>query len=1301
MKSPVAWFAARLAGAGMVALASGLLGLGSLASAAEAAATDEPILSAGYLAAPPALNAALESAPWQAAGVTGAFQRFGDGGLLAEAPLLRAGFDDRCLYLAVTVPLAAGAPPKAEVRERDGQLWADDAIEVFIDPTNEHRVEYQFAVNAAGARTDLRDQGLAWNGEWEAAAVVQAETWTATLAIPWQTLGLAPPAERAVLGLNVGWDRQTPTALTASWAPLSGSFHQPAKFGHLVLRRQGPTVALRPRLEGGAIAFEVEPGSAGSAAPEATLRVSSEGVAVWTQSAAVTGATRLAAPFPGPEGRRQGGDYRCELLVLATGDDLPVARLAGVVHVQPPLVVTLRKYFLAGKLSVDAEATGLQNAAAQPTLEVTLRDGGGKELLRQRQDTVVAGKASFEFAVGALPAGAYEVQAVARAAGGDLLASGAAAFVKPETPTWLHSRAGIDDQAVLPPWTPLEVGGSRRKPVVWPWGRAYAFAGLPFPQTITTRDTSILAAPLQIRLRADGQPVTLRGTLRVEQETPAQVVLRGVATGGPLTLTSTVTIDFDGNARVDLLLKATRPTRLEELVVEAPIKKAHAKYRYVFPGSWGTASNAGALPAAGWSSKFVPYVWIGDDDLGLALYTESDEHWRPAAAARAVEVVPEGEAFVLRFHVIGQPLELTGGENEAGLPYTFGFQATPVKQPDKDVWDYRICHSGNYGIENQTTLPPSALIYPGKNVNAAAGTLEMWVRVRFDPNAAITDPAGRGSLNRDLVTLSGGQTVLCLYWNIDDRGMRVYVKQNEGYPVAIGAPAAWREGERHHLALSWGEAVRVYVDGKLTAQAPWSGSVSGPAAAMELKFGGITPGFELDEVRLSDQQRDPELSDQPYRPDEHTLLLDHLDQMDTAARGKATLPERGAPGLVSGRGELVAGQFGQALALAGGTPVPTLDYLKGLGVRTIVFHEHWTEFESYPETIGHQEQLKSLVKACHERGLSLLLYFGFQIANICPEWEPYHDEVLVMPMQGEWIREPTQKDYNVCYQSAWQDFIADGIAKLLVKYDIDGVYLDGTEYPWACANRGHGCGYVKPDGTVAPTYGIFAAREMMRRIYTVVKTAKPDGQVNCHNSTCMTIPTLGWATSSWDGEQFGNLPRGTDVGTLLPLDAFRCEFMGRQWGVPSEFLCYERPYTTHEALSFTLLHDVLVRGTGPGLEEEAALWRVMDDFGRRQAVFRPYWSNGDVATVSPASALVSLYSRPRRGALCVLSNLGATATDVTLRLDLGKLKLARDVPAQDALTGRALAWKDGCLTVRLEAFDYMLIRVGEPPGGAR
>jgi hypothetical protein len=75
--------------------------------------------------------------------------------------------------------------------------------------------------------------------------------------------------------------------------------------------------------------------------------------------------------------------------------------------------------------------------------------------------------------------------------------------------------------------------------------------------------------------------------------------------------------------------------------------------------------------------------------------------------------------------------------------------------------------------------------------------------------------------------------------------------------------------------------------------------------------------------------------------------------------------------------------------------------------------------------------------------------------------------------------------------------------------------------------------------------------------------------------------------------------------------------------VPAELLCYNRPYTYHQALSFSLLHDVLVRGNlGGSLELESKLWHAMDDFGRDQAKFIPYWeSSGCVRTSTSWSRL--------------------------------------------------------------------------------
>jgi hypothetical protein len=396
----------------------------------------------------------------------------------------------------------------------------------------------------------------------------------------------------------------------------------------------------------------------------------------------------------------------------------------------------------------------------------------------------------------------------------------------------------------------------------------------------------------------------------------------------------------------------------------------------------------------------------------------------------------------------------------------------------------------------------------------------------------------------------------------------------------------------------------------------------------------------------------------------------------------------------------IEGRSGTALALhEAGPPKSTLDRLAELGVRTICFHEHWTDIQDSTSTT-HGAELKKLVAACHARGIQLLLYFGYEMSNIAPEWEHYSDECLVFPRAGGYHRLPEQTAYIVCYRSKWQDELADGIARIMDEYDVDGVYLDGTEYPWACANRHHGCGYVRPDGALVQTHPIFAYREMLRRIYTVVKTRKPTGQVNVHNSTCMVTPSLGWATSSWDGEQFGGLEPGPFALEVLPLDAFRCEFMGRQWGVPAELLCYDRPYTYHQAMSFSLLHDVLVRGSlGGSLELESKLWHAMDAFGRHEARFIPYWEPSGAFRTSADTVKVTAWSRGPRGFMLVASNLGRGRTDARVEFDRQALELAPDVPlvATDVVSEMRVPLDGDSLTVPLETLDFRVVRVSPGP----
>ena len=59
------------------------------------------------------------------------------------------------------------------ISTRDGELWAEDSFEVFIDPERDRGSrmaggDRQFVVNARGTQLDTDGTGAAWDGEWRA-----------------------------------------------------------------------------------------------------------------------------------------------------------------------------------------------------------------------------------------------------------------------------------------------------------------------------------------------------------------------------------------------------------------------------------------------------------------------------------------------------------------------------------------------------------------------------------------------------------------------------------------------------------------------------------------------------------------------------------------------------------------------------------------------------------------------------------------------------------------------------------------------------------------------------------------------------------------------------------------------------------------------------------------------------------------------------------------------------------------------------------------------------------------------------
>lgn len=369
-----------------------------------------------------------------------------------------------------------------------------------------------------------------------------------------------------------------------------------------------------------------------------------------------------------------------------------------------------------------------------------------------------------------------------------------------------------------------------------------------------------------------------------------------------------------------------------------------------------------------------------------------------------------------------------------------------------------------------------------------------------------------------------------------------------------------------------------------------------------------------------------------------------------------------------------------------------LDDLRDGGAKAAVIHDSWTAY--FGQTApANEAKLRRLIDACHRRGLKLLVYIGYGLARTAPEMQGHHDQWSVMPLIP-WnpSYKPQTRGFDAtCAASGWSDWLVDGVDKLFARYQLDGLYLDGTSEAWACRNDEHGCGWTDDQGHRQPKYPVLATRRLMRRIADAVHRHNPDGILDVHMSDNMTLPTLSFCDSAWNGEQFEGYTAAQKF--TVPLDAFRTQFMGYAHGLDTEFLCYEnRPFTFDEAIALAWVHGVEVRPYPATLKHVTPIWRAMDRFGIVGAAWHPYWVE-PLATADDPDTKISGWLGDG-SALLVVSHLKRSAADLRVRWDSRYFKTgSAALHVTDALTGRPIATDSDHFGLSFDAMSCRFIEI--------
>ena len=681
------------------------------------AAEERPVLTIPRCAAPPVVDGRVAQGEYDRATAFTGFQLAGSRLATHRSALTYITHDGQRLYIAVVSSLRDGERLRQLVSRRDySKVCMDDAIEIFIYPARgpgEMQDYYQFVLNARGAYYDARftpDNGQVepqWNGRWEQQSTVSAEYWTVEVSVPLEDFSILPHADGIQLDLDVC--RDSPS-FTRHFTSFAGAFHRRELAARAVLTQAGPAVQITSLGDLCSGSVDVR-GSVRDAdwatadiVAEAEVRVG--GAEVFAQRLPCertekgTAGFRFTHALDGAEegqvrvrvwDRATDTTYFSQCLRFQTGvPDKPVQKLS-----QPLVLVDAKVAPSYGRIQVDVDIHNLAQTAdvAKVALNIVRRPQG-TSMARAEIDHSGFQRdfASVVLDVPGLREGEYECLLTARDAAGATLAT-TSEKLQIKTYPWLGNNIGKTDKPMRP-WTALEVDGN----TVSCWGRRYVLDGTGLPAQIqSTQPTPtrgpetvpLLSRPARVAVVAGGRAVPFTpGRLRVLEHTSQLVKVQGDAVSDLLRLRAVGEIEYDGFCKIDLTVEPTQQTAaVDEVAVEFPLDSRWVGLMNAIGDMVRGSERCGALPDGDgrlWDStmhsnmlvkgNFLPFVWLGNEDRGLAYLADNDRGWSLDDTKPCLEIVRRAGETTFRIVFINTPVTL-----RQPVTIRFGIQATPVK----------------------------------------------------------------------------------------------------------------------------------------------------------------------------------------------------------------------------------------------------------------------------------------------------------------------------------------------------------------------------------------------------------------------------------------------------------------------------------------------------------------------------------------------------------------------------------------------------------------------------------------------
>jgi hypothetical protein len=255
-----------------------------------------------------------------------------------------------------------------------------------------------------------------------------------------------------------------------------------------------------------------------------------------------------------------------------------------------------------------------------------------------------------------------------------------AKFVRHVFP-WERNRLGRSD-TIVPGFEPIVVEGETVKTGL----RKHELTKIGLWSQVTSLGTPLLARPMRLEIRRAGRTfVAGASELEIVDRTPTHVAARSRWTAGDVGGATTSIWDYDGLMKWTLELEPSGGT-IDSMTLVVPVDEKLApllhvcsdgiriNYAGATPPGTGRIWQGGEALKTSMTGSFVPYLWVGAEERGIAVFADNDRGWVTDDGQPEEELVRVGRELQIRWNLVARLTKL-----DAERTITIGFQATPIK----------------------------------------------------------------------------------------------------------------------------------------------------------------------------------------------------------------------------------------------------------------------------------------------------------------------------------------------------------------------------------------------------------------------------------------------------------------------------------------------------------------------------------------------------------------------------------------------------------------------------------------------